>query len=163
MNYDLNDFCNRTINNILNRIGYTLKKVLKTKPLKKILETDAIFDNIKEQHDRVKKEPQILRISIDVKTKVKIDNLSRKSYSYAINAPKADDHDHHWTDVLVPFDLREVNTDNTFIIFGKSLETPDFIVDCLEDWWTKREFMEDEYDELIINLDNGSAVAGNTK
>lgn len=161
--YNLNDFCNRTINNILNRIGYTLKKVLKTKPLKKIPETDAIFDNIKKQHDRAKKQPRILRISIDVKAKVKIGNLSRKGYSRAINAPKTDDHDHHWTDTLVPFGLHEVNTDNTFIIFGKSLETPDFIVDCLEQWWTKREFMDDEYDELMIDLDNGSAVAGNTK
>lgn len=161
--YNLNDFCNRTINNILNRIGYTLKKVLKTKPLKKIPETDAIFDNIKKQHDRAKKQPRILRISIDVKAKVKIGNLSRKGYSRAINAPKTDDHDHHWTDTLVPFGLHEVNTDNTFIIFGKSLETPDFIVDCLEQWWTKREFMDDEYDELMIDLDNGSAVAGNIK
>ena len=161
--YNLTDFCNRTVNNILNRTGYTLKKVLKTKPLKKIAETDAIFDNIKKQHNRAKNESRILRISIDVKAKVKIGNLSRKGYSRAINAPKTDDHDHHWTDVLVPFGLHEINTDNTFIIFGKSLETPDFIVDCLEEWWIKREFMNDEYDELMINLDNGSALAGNTK
>ena len=32
---------------ILNRLGYRLRKVLKAKPLKKIKETDAIFDNIK--------------------------------------------------------------------------------------------------------------------
>lgn len=32
---------------ILNRLGYRLRKVVKAKPLKKIKETDAIFDNIK--------------------------------------------------------------------------------------------------------------------
>jgi len=34
---------------ILNRNGYRLRKVLKAKPLKKIPETDAIFDNIKKK------------------------------------------------------------------------------------------------------------------
>ena len=34
--YSPENFCKRSINNILNRLGYTLKKVLKTKPLKKI-------------------------------------------------------------------------------------------------------------------------------
>lgn len=34
---------------ILNRNGYRLRKVLKAKPLKKIEQTDAIFDNIKKK------------------------------------------------------------------------------------------------------------------
>ena len=34
---------------ILNRLGYRLRKVVKAKPLKKIKETDAIFDNIKKK------------------------------------------------------------------------------------------------------------------
>jgi hypothetical protein len=36
---------------ILNRNGYRLRKVLKAKPLKKIPQTDAIFDNIKKKTD----------------------------------------------------------------------------------------------------------------
>ncbi len=35
--------------NILNRMGYRLRKVVKAKPQKKIPETDAIFENIKEK------------------------------------------------------------------------------------------------------------------
>ena len=35
--------------NILNRLGYRLRKVVKAKPLKKIEETDAIFENIKKK------------------------------------------------------------------------------------------------------------------
>lgn len=161
--YSLDDFCVRTVNNILNRLGYTLKKVLKTKPLKKIPETDAIFDNVNKKHDKAASDKRVLRISIDVKAKVKIGNLSRKGYSRTINAPIADDHDQHWTGVLVPFGLHEVNTDNTFVIFGNSKETPDFIVDCLEKWWVERQFMMDDYDMLMIDLDNGKSVAGNTR
>lgn len=161
--YLIGDFCNSTINNVLNRLGYTLKKVLKIKPFKKIPETDAIFENVRRHHDRAKSNPRILRVSADIKAKVKIGNLSRKGYSRNINAPKTDDHDHHWTDVLVPFGLHEVNTDNTFLLFGNSKETPDFIVDCLEWWWTQRQFMADDYDLLMIDLDNGSSVSGRTK
>lgn len=161
--YKLSDFCIKTVNNLLNRFGYTLKKVLKIKPLKKIKETDAIFENLNQQHEVAKENNRILRISIDVKAKVKIGNLSRKGYSRAINAPKADDHDQHWTDVLTPFGIYEINTNNTFLIFGNSKETPDFIVDCLEKWWTERDFMADNYDMLMIDSDNGKSVAGNTK
>lgn len=35
--------------NILDRLGYRLRKVVKAKPLKKIKETDAIFENIKKK------------------------------------------------------------------------------------------------------------------
>ena len=38
---------NRAMNEILKRMGYKLRKVLKAKPLKKVPETDKIFENIK--------------------------------------------------------------------------------------------------------------------
>ena len=161
--YPLGSFCKRTIGNMLDRLGYKLKKVLKTKPLKKIPETDAIFDNVAQQHALAKCNEKILRISIDVKAKVKIGNLSRGGYSRLQKAPKADDHDHKWDAVLVPFGIYELNTDNVFITFGNSCETADFIVDALEKWWIERQFMEDEYDILMIDLDNGKSVASNTK
>jgi Rhodopirellula transposase DDE domain len=34
---------------VLNRMGYRLRKVVTAKPHKKIKETDAIFDNIKKK------------------------------------------------------------------------------------------------------------------
>ena len=36
-----------TIGEILNRLGYKMRRVQKTKPLKKIPETDAIFENVR--------------------------------------------------------------------------------------------------------------------
>lgn len=162
-NYELHHFCNKTVHNVLNRLGYTLKKVLKTKPIKKIPETDAIFDNVARQHALAKANPNILRISIDTKAKVKIGNLSRDGYSRLKEAPKADDHDHKSVATLVPFGIYEINTDNVFLIFGQSHETADFILDALESWWTERAFMQDNYDALMIDLDNGTSVASSTK
>lgn len=42
---------------ILNRLGYRLRKVVKAKPLKKIAETDAIFENIKKKIRKPKINP----------------------------------------------------------------------------------------------------------
>src|SRR6266516_553033 len=39
----------RTMAEVLNRMGFRLRKVVKAKPQKKIKETDAIFDNIKKR------------------------------------------------------------------------------------------------------------------
>jgi hypothetical protein len=38
-----------TMSNVLNRMGFRLRKVVKAKPQKKVPETDAIFDNIKKK------------------------------------------------------------------------------------------------------------------
>jgi len=49
----------RAISNILNRMGYKLRRVQKSKPLKKIKETDAIFDNVK-KNNAAETAPKIL-------------------------------------------------------------------------------------------------------
>ena len=160
--YALKDFCLRSINNVLNRHGYTLKKVLKTKPLKKIEQTDAIFENVTFRHEEATKNSKILRISLDVKAKVKVGNLSRGGYSRNLNAPETNDHDQHWDDILIPLGIKEFTTEDVFLIFGNSKETSDFIVDGLEHWWSQR-FDDQTYDLLMIDLDNGKSVAGNTR
>jgi hypothetical protein len=38
--------CEKTIGNILNRLDYRMRRVQKAKPLKKVKETDAIFNNL---------------------------------------------------------------------------------------------------------------------
>ncbi len=43
---------------ILNRLGYRLRKVVKAKPLKKIKETDEIFINIKNKDQEIKASAQ---------------------------------------------------------------------------------------------------------
>ena len=64
--------CENTIGNILKRMGYTLKRIQKTKPLKKILETDDIFENVHRINHQADDNPEALRISIDTKAKVNV-------------------------------------------------------------------------------------------
>jgi len=60
----------RTMRDILNRLGYRLKRIQKAKPLKKTKETNAIFANVKAMHEEVKNDPETLEISMDTKAKV---------------------------------------------------------------------------------------------
>ena len=70
---------------ILNRNGYRLRKVLKAKPLKKIPQTDAIFDNIQkkdgkpltDETETSEKNGRVKRLSIDCKATVNIGDYSR--------------------------------------------------------------------------------------
>ena len=70
--------CENAIRNILNRLGYQLKRIQKTKPLKKIPETDAIFENVNESNRQADEDPETLRISIDAKAKVNIGEFSER-------------------------------------------------------------------------------------
>lgn len=88
----------RSLRRILNRMGYRLKRIQKTKPLKKIPQTDAIFANVEAQHQKVVREQETtLEISIDVKAKVDLGEFSRdgQTRSDAEGAtPAALDHDY---------------------------------------------------------------------
>jgi Rhodopirellula transposase DDE domain len=46
---------------ILDRLGYRLRKVVKAKPLKKIAETDAIFENVKKKIKNPKSQVKMLQ------------------------------------------------------------------------------------------------------
>ncbi|MBY0458000.1 MAG: hypothetical protein K2V38_11725 [Gemmataceae bacterium] len=60
----------RTMRDILNRMGYRLKRIQKGKPLKKTPQTEAIFANVKAVRAQAKTEPDTLEISVDTKAKV---------------------------------------------------------------------------------------------
>jgi hypothetical protein len=67
----------KTIGNIFNRLGFRLRRVQKAKPLKKVAETDAIFDKLYETNTASDRREDSLRISIDTKAKVDLCDSSR--------------------------------------------------------------------------------------
>ena len=126
--------------------------------MKKIAQTDAIFQNVFEQNQASDDNPHSLRISIDSKAKVKIGNLSRGGKARTIDPQQADDHDLEWQTVLVPFGILNTHTHQFAIYMGQSAETSDFIVDCLTDWWTHNRPSYPQLDEWVIDLDGGAAT-----
>lgn len=67
----------RTMRDLLNRMGYRLKRIQKGKPLKKTTETDAIFANVRAVREEMKGDPSTLEISMDTKAKVNEGDYSR--------------------------------------------------------------------------------------
>jgi transposase len=150
--------CENTIRNILNRLGYQLKRIQKTKPLKKIPETDAIFENVNEANRQADEDPETLRISIDAKAKVNIGEFSRGGKSREKEPEEALDHDMNPEIKMVPFGVFEPTTNHLSIIFSTSIETSDFVVDSLELWWDENKERHADIRKLVINLDNGPHV-----
>ncbi|SRR6266487_1626428 len=67
----------RSCRDILNRLGYRLKRIVKAKPLKKTAQTDAIFANVAAARQQYRDDPETLEVSIDTKAKVNEGDYSR--------------------------------------------------------------------------------------
>lgn len=143
---------NQTINNIINDLGYKMKKVQKVKPLKKLEQTDDIFKKISEINEKYKGDRTVLRLSIDAKATVKIGNYSRNGKSR--NGRKALDHDFKG-ETMTPFGLLNIDNQDLAHYFTKSKVTSDFIVDVIEDYWETNKEAIIGKKTLILYLDNG--------
>jgi hypothetical protein len=82
-----------TIGEILNRLGFKMRRVQKVKPLKKVRETDAIFQNVLQENKASDARQDSLRISIDSKAKLDLGEFSRGGVLRTATATKALDHD----------------------------------------------------------------------
>ena len=144
--------CARTINTKLNDLGFNPKKVQKTKPHKKIEETDAIFEQVHKVNEEADSNPKEIRMSIDAKARMNIGNFSRGGRNRVLT--KTEDHDLDVKDKLTPFGFYLPQHDDLFLFFTKSYASSDFIVDRIEEIWPE---IQKKYgvDILTINADNG--------
>jgi len=149
--------CDRTLRTKLNEMGYRLRKVRKCRPLKKIPETDAIFNEVQQVNRSSDQEEGVLRISLDTKATVKIGPFSRGGYSR--QAEEACDHDFQPADTLTPFGILLPATGDNHLWFSSSKVTADFMVDRIGEMipiWKKRFGLH----TLVINADNGPESSG---
>jgi len=147
--------CANTIGNILNRLGYRLRRVQKAKPVKRVRATEAIFDNVHRENQASDAREDSLRISMDTKAKLNVGAFSRGGKSRGSEAIQAWDHDMRPKEKLVPCGILEVLGGLLTIIFGTSRETSDFLADCLQQWWNLSKDQYRHMRQLVIDLDNG--------
>jgi len=149
--------CRRTLCTKLNDLDYHPQKVQKCKPLKKIPETDAIFDEVHRVNAEAKQTDDCLRISLDTKASVKIGDFSRGGKSR--QPQKAADHDFETNNALTPFGILLPESGESHLWFSEGKITADFMVDRIAEkipkWQKKRQFTE-----LVINADNGPENSG---
>ena len=135
---------------LLNQMGYNLKKVKRNKPLKKIEETDAIFENVKSKKEEALKDENTALISIDTKDKIVIGPYSGKSRILVESC------DHELTnDCLTPFGILDLKTNQSYFYNFINKPTSEAIVDCIDDYLSNK-----LYTKLVILLDNGPDNSG---
>jgi len=127
--------CPSTLAEVLNRNGYRLRPVIKSKPKKKIPQTDAIFENLhaKDGHSSSDDNGKVKRLSIDCKATVNIGDYSRGGKTRGDR--HAEDHDLGCKEKYTPFGVVDEGNAKLHILFGSSAKTSDFIVDCLGTVW----------------------------
>jgi hypothetical protein len=142
----------RTISSVLNRMDLHLKKVQKNQPLKKIPETDAIFDQIHKVNREADETDGVLRLSMDAKATVKLGPFSRGGRNR--NKVGASDHDFGCNGTMTPFNILLPKHDELFISFAESKVTSDYMWDRVEELWPQ---FEARYHPsvLMLNLYNG--------
>lgn len=141
------------LDNLLNEMGYNLKKVKKNKPLKKIKETNDIFDNVHKKREEAMNDNNIALISIDTKDKVLIGPYSRRGKSRIL----IEACDHELTNrCLIPFGILDLKSNQTYFYNFTNKPTSLAIVDCLEDYIKQNQ----KYSKICILLDNGPDNSG---
>lgn len=146
--------CEDTIRRKLNQLGYLVKAVQKSQPLKKVPQTDAIFEHMHKVNPAADADPTVLRLSWDAKAPVLLGHFCRNGVSRLV--VKAWDHDFQAKHKKVtPFGIYLPQSAELFLYLTTSKITSDFIVDCLVDFWTSQQHRFPQVKTLLINQDNG--------
>ena len=120
--------------------------------MKKIPETDAIFDQLRKVNREADETEGVLRLSMDAKASIKLGSFSRGGQSRV--EVEAADHDFGDKGSLTPFSILLPQHADLLISFAESKITSDYIWDRLEEHWPE---WQTKYSPsaLVINQDNG--------
>lgn len=120
--------------------------------MKKVPETDAIFDQVRKVNAEADETEGVLRLSMDAKASVKLGPFSRGGQSRV--EVEAADHDFGGEGSLTPFSILSPQDGDLFISFAVSKITSDYIWDRIEELWPQWQ-VKYRPSTLVINLDNG--------
>ncbi len=145
--------CEDTIRTKLNELGYHPKKVKKSQPLKKIPETDAIFEQLKQVNVETDADETALRMSVDAKGVILLALLSRGGFNRL--EVKALDHDFRPDEKVTPVGVFLPQYNELYIFLVTGPVTSDTIADCIHTVWTMIANRFPLLQTLVINQDNG--------
>lgn len=123
----------RSLRRKLSALGFKPRRVAKSKPLRKVPQTDAIFQAVHQINRLADADAGTVRLSIDTKTVVPIGNLSRGGKSR--QGHRALDHDLEPDAKLTPFGIHRPDTAETWLCFTTGSVTADFMADRLSELW----------------------------
>ena len=123
----------RSLRRKLSALGYKPRRVAKSKPLRKVPQTNEIFEAVHRINAEADADGGTIRLSLDTKAVVPIGQLSRGGKSR--QAQQALDHDLEVETKLTPFALHRLDTAETWLSFTTGSATADFMVDRLHAIW----------------------------
>lgn len=137
----------------LKRLGYSPRMVAKTRPLKKIPQTDALFAQVSKVNAEADAQETTLRLSIDAKATVKVGEFSRNGVSRV--STQALDHDFQPEARVTPVGIFVPEHDDLHLFAVTTKVTSDCLADCLETFWEEQRHCFPEVNTRLLNLDNG--------
>lgn len=121
--------------------------------MKKLPETDAIFERLAEVNPAADADETVLRLSIDAKATIPLGLFSRDGYSRL--TVKALDHDFRPEQKVTPVGIFLPQYNQLYLYLTNGPVTADLLVDCLHDTWLMLEQDFPQVRTLLLNLDNG--------
>lgn len=123
----------RSLRRKLTQMGYHPRKVIKSRPIRRIAQTDEIFNEVHRINQQADETPTTVRVSIDTKAVVAIGDLSRGGKSR--QGEQALDHDMEPEQNVTPFGIHRPDTSQTWLYFTTGNATSDFMADQLCTLW----------------------------
>ena len=121
--------------------------------MKKIPETDAIFEQVALVNEAADAAETSLRLSVDAKGTILLAMLSRGGYNRV--KVKALDHDFRPDQTVTPVGVFLPHYNELYIFLTTGPVTSDLIVDCIHDVWLMIEERFPLVRSLVLNQDNG--------
>jgi hypothetical protein len=121
--------------------------------VKKLPETDAIFDHLAQVNPAADANETILRLSVDAKASIPIGLFSRDGYSRL--TIKAWDHDFKPKEKITPVGVFLPQSNELYLFLITGALTADAIADCIRETWLMIAARFPAVQTLLLNLDNG--------
>lgn len=121
--------------------------------MKKVPETDAIFDRLAQVNPAADADETVLRVSIDAKATIGLGLFSRGGYNRL--TVKALDHDFAPDQKVTPVGVFLPQFNELFMFLTTCPVTADLLVDCLHQTWLMIAERFPQVGTLLLNLDNG--------
>lgn len=121
--------------------------------MKKIPQTDAIFEQVAETNSQADEDETILRLSVDTKATIPVGLFSRSGYSRL--SVKAWDHDFAPETKVTPVGVFLPGSNQLYLYLVTGSVTADCLVDCIRQTWLSLADQFPLVQTLVLNLDNG--------
>jgi Rhodopirellula transposase DDE domain len=145
-----------TIGRKLNALGYQRRRVQKTRPKKKLPQTDAIFEQVQSVNAAADAAPDTLRLSLDAKATVVLGEFDRGGTTRV--PTEALDHDFAAGGRVTPVGLLLPQRGALFLYTVRGPVTSDCLADIVAQWWEQQRVNWPEVRRLVLNVDNGPEV-----